>query len=106
MYGDSENYWTRAMGRPSRRAVLRGVALAGVGLTGAAALACKGGTPTGGSSQPQQAAKSQQAVNQIIGRTGTDPKNETPVSGGTLSWYINSNPPTFDPHSSVSALTF
>jgi peptide/nickel transport system substrate-binding protein len=102
----NDNYWKRITPRYSRRTVLRGLTVAGAGLAGASILACRGGAPTASSGQPQQAAKSQQAVNQIIGRTGVDPRSEKPVSGGTLSWYINSNPPTFDPHSSVSALTF
>jgi ABC-type transport system substrate-binding protein len=101
------NYWNRAARRRhSRRAVLRVATLAGAGLTGAAALACKSSPSSTGSKPPEQAAKSQQAVNQIIGRSGPDPKDETPQSGGTLNWYINSNPPTLDPHQSVSALTF
>lgn len=101
------NYWIRSMRRRySRRLILRATALAGAGVAGAVALACKASPSGTGSKPPSQSAQTQQAVNQIIGRTGTEPKNEQPVMGGTLSWYINSNPPTLDPHLSVSALTF
>ena len=107
MASSHDNYWTRAMRRRySRRLIVRAAALAGASVAGVAALACKASPSPSGSKAPSQSAQTQQAVNQIIGRTGTEPKNEKPVMGGTLNWYQNSNPPTLDPHLSVSALTF
>jgi peptide/nickel transport system substrate-binding protein len=108
MAGERDNYWTRAIQRRhSRRALIRGAALAGAGLYGAAALACKATTSTGGAKSSNQAQPSpaKGSVAALVGRTGTEPKGESPVQGGTLNWYIGANPPTFDPTQNVSVNT-
>jgi peptide/nickel transport system substrate-binding protein len=103
MKGERSNYWQPATPvRYSRRTILRGASIAAAGLAGGAMLACK--TTNSGSSNAAQTAQGQ-SVSSLIGRTGPDPKSETPVRGGTLNWYMNSNPPTFDPTLTVSALT-
>jgi peptide/nickel transport system substrate-binding protein len=104
-----ENYWTRALRRQySRRSAIRTAALAGAAVAGAGLLACKS-SPSGSTNSSKQAAPAQSPVSSaafgLSGRTGTDPKGETPVQGGTLNWYIGGNPPTFDPHLNVSINT-
>ncbi|HTE86851.1 MAG TPA: ABC transporter substrate-binding protein, partial [Dehalococcoidia bacterium] len=106
----SSNYWARFMQRRhNRRALVRGAVLAGAGLS-AVGLACKaspganGGASTstsGGAGQAQP----KSAVSGLIGRTQAEPKGDTPVTGGTLNWYIGANPPTMDPHQNVSVNT-
>ena len=109
MNAETDNYWTRSLGRQyTRRAVIRGTGLAGAGMAGATLLACKR-SPSGSSNRSQPAAQAPapagSAAFGLSGRTGTDPKGETPVQGGTLNWYIGGNPPTFDPHLNVSINT-
>jgi peptide/nickel transport system substrate-binding protein len=98
--------------RYARRAVLRGAALAGMGLAGAFALACKGGgeskpaAPSGPAAGAAPTGQAGQAAPSLIGRSGTQPTNEQPRRGGTLNWYIIGNPPTLDPHRSLSSLAY
>ena len=100
--------WDRRYGR---RAVLRGAALAGVGLAGAFALACGGGgasqpaAPAGPAAGAAPTGQVGQAAASLIGRSGSRP-TEQPRRGGTLNWYMNGNSPTFDHHRSNSQLTF
>jgi ABC-type transport system substrate-binding protein len=104
---DSNNHWTRlSRRRMQRRALLRTAALAATGLYGAAAFGCSGKTSSSnGASGRAQSTPARGPVNSLVGRTGSDAKNETPAQGGTLNWYIGANPPTFDPHSNVSVNT-
>jgi peptide/nickel transport system substrate-binding protein len=91
--------------RHNRRAVIRGAVMAGAGLAGAAALACKASPSSSSSSSSAPTAAPKSAVSGLIGRTQPEPKGDTPVSGGTLNWYIGANPPTMDPHQNVSVNT-
>jgi peptide/nickel transport system substrate-binding protein len=112
MSDGSGNYWTRLIERRhNRRALIRGAALAAAGVAGAAALACKtnqgGGQQGASGSQSSGAAASapKNAVNALTTRATPQQPNETPVSGGTLAWWIGANPPTMDPHLNVSVNT-
>ena len=107
---ERDNYWTRADNRQSRRRFLRAAALAGAGLTGAVALACKTGSSNGGStgnSKPSSQTQTPkgQSTSTLIGRNGTDAKGETPVMGGTYNYYLSGNPASLDPHLNVSVNT-
>ena len=106
MQGETDYWLATLRRRHSRRSVLKGAALAGAGLAGAAALACQPSKSPGSSAGPQGPAKSQSAVNALIGRTGTNPQNEKPVLGGTFNTSQNGNPPVLDPDFSVSLLAF
>jgi peptide/nickel transport system substrate-binding protein len=105
---ETENYWMRASGRYSRRALIRGVALTGAGLTSAALLACKAG-PGAGSGQATSGAQApipkSGAVNSLVGHSQPQEKGATPVQGDTLNWWIGANPPTLDPQQNVSVNT-
>ncbi len=98
--------------RYSRRAVLRS-AVVGAGTAGWLALACtaKGGRPSPGSEAATggragtPVGSGQTGIAALIGRTGTEPKGETPVRGGVFVQAINGNPPTFDPHMTVNVYT-
>ncbi len=104
----SSGFWQR---RYARRTVLRGAALAGVGLAGALALACRGGgeskpaAPSGPAVGAAPTGQVGQAAPSLIGRSGSRP-SEQPRRGGTLNWYIIGNPPTLDPHRSASSLAY
>src|SRR5688572_27847855 len=84
-----ENYWTR---RLSRRGVVRGAALGGVGLAGAALIGCGSDDDT---SDPNATAEG--------GASGTASPSETTAAGsikrgGTLKKHIAAEPPNFDMH--------
>jgi peptide/nickel transport system substrate-binding protein len=93
--------------RRGRRGVIRGAVMAGAGLS-AFGLACKPGQPTQSTQQQggqSSAAAPKNAVNALTSRLNPEPKNDTPVSGGTLNHWLGANPPTFDPHLNVSVNT-
>ena len=101
----TEGYWSRAMGRRlSRRDTIRGTALAGLGLAGAALVGCGGETeaePSGGT--PAAAAGTPAA-----GATGAPAVSGEPVSGGTFNTNLL---PGFsyqhlDPHAAVWTANF
>lgn len=88
------SYWmARSARRVSRRRVLGGAAVGGMGLAGATLLACGGGTKD----QPQTSSTSS-----ATGQSATQAAAESPRPGGTLNAYLPSNYP-LDPQK-VSAL--
>jgi peptide/nickel transport system substrate-binding protein len=99
--------------RYTRRAVLRAAAVAGAAGAGWLAMACAtqgdrrpmGGAAPGGGVVSTAVAGGQTGIAALIGRTGTEPKGETPVRGGVFVQAINGNPPTFDPHATVNVYT-
>lgn len=93
MTGTRAPWWRWDTSRPTRRRLLRSAALAGVGLSGALALACAGGGA--GTSQPAAS-----------GRSSLQAPEEPPQPGGTYNSYEQANPPTLDPHrtSAVTAM--
>ncbi len=100
--------------RYSRRALLYSAALAGAGaaLLGLGCTSRSARQPAGGGASATGAARGtavgggqQQGVAALIGRTGTEPKGETPVRGGTLVVAQAGNPPTFDVHKTFTAFT-
>ena len=86
----TENYWTR---RLSRRGVVRGAALGGIGVAGAALIGCGGDDD-----DPESPAATAEG-----GATGTAAPAEGTAasgakSGGTLRMHIAAEPPNFDMH--------
>lgn len=101
--------------------MLRGAALTGAGLFGAAIAGCSssnhnkggaanpsrtsaGGTPSAGAAAAPPGASGAAA---LIGRTGQPaPPGEQPVRGGTYTLAIGGNPQGLDPHGTSSVNTF
>ncbi len=110
MDSEERRFWNRTTQRRyTRRAVMRGMLLAGPGMAAAAALACKGSTANSGSkpaarSQAPSGGAAPSQLASLDARTGTKPAGQ-PVRGGTLNWYLTGNPPTLDPTGNQSTLT-
>jgi peptide/nickel transport system substrate-binding protein len=108
---NEESYWSRRARRAySRRTLLRAVAGTGAGLTALALAGCKstGGTRSStapGTQAPATGAAARPSDKLLLGRSGTQPANETPRTGGTVTWAAGSNPPSLDPHRTSSAFT-
>ncbi len=82
--------------------------LAGAAVVAVSALSCRAkpsgtGAARGQSSGPG-AAGGTQAYNSFLGRTGKSPSG-SPVMGGTYRAFLLANPPSLDPHRSVSVYT-
>jgi peptide/nickel transport system substrate-binding protein len=103
-------YWDRRAGRRQTRRALLGAAAAGAGLVLAA---CKGTSKgaggsgaarsSGGGTSPGAAGRP--SDRQLLSRTRSQPANDTPQSGGTVTWAASANPPNLDPHRTSSAFT-
>ena len=97
-----QNYWTRTAGRRlSRRGMLRGTAVAGLGLAGAALIGC------GDDDDDEAAAPAAAVPTTAAPAAGTPavaaPDPGAPVSGGTAVTNLSVNPirRNQDPHSGV-----
>ena len=101
------NLWDKfARRRYSRRAVGRGLTIAGAGGLGLSVLACNTSKSTTGSSATKPASSGQtKNAASLIGRTGKQETNAKPVYGGTLNIPAAANPPTLDPQTTTSSLT-
>ncbi len=95
---EDQNYWARTMsGRASRRTVLRGAALGGVGLAGAALVGC-GGDEDDPTPQPTATSASPTATGTA---TSTDPYANI-KRGGTLRESDTNDPSALNPYASAS----
>src|SRR3954465_6705724 len=84
MESEGRGYWQKLQARRySRRTMLKATALAGAGVATSTLLACKPSPGGGPKAAPQGQAGKGQPVSTLIGRTGTEAKGETPVTGGT-----------------------
>ena len=87
---ENSNYWSR---RLSRRSIVRGAALGGVGLAGAALIGC-------GSDEEEEATAT--ATQAPAGDGGATPAATEAAAmgkrGGTLKFHISAEPPNFDMH--------
>lgn len=86
-----ERLWRWRHVRYSRRRLLRSAALAGVGLSGAVAMACAGRGD--GTARPVATGPSGQGA------------EEPPQPGGIYNSYEQANPPTLDPHRTSAVTT-
>lgn len=86
-----ERLWRWRHVRYSRRRLLRSAALAGVGLSGAVAVACAGRGD--GTARPVATGPSGQGA------------EEPPQPGGIYNSYEQANPPTLDPHRTSAVTT-
>ena len=81
----------------TRRWLLKSAAIGTAGWSGAALLACGGGSSK----------DSTPAAQATVGRSGSPVVEEQAKPGGTYNWFIAANPPTLDPHrtSAVTTMT-
>jgi len=86
-----DNYWTRRIGR---RSVVRGAALGGVGLAGAALIGC--GSDDTGAGTPTTPGGGATAT--AVPSNGVTTPPETVTRGGVLRKHIAAEPPNFDMH--------
>ncbi|MPZ99373.1 MAG: hypothetical protein GEU80_08570 [Dehalococcoidia bacterium] len=97
-------YWTRALQHPvSRRGVLRGAAVGGMGLAGAALIGCGSdddGGDGGGDGPPASSATETGAT-----ATATEAVSTGPKSGGTWRVNIALDPTSLDPYGNLSYTT-
>lgn len=93
-----DSYWTRTLNssRLSRRGVLRGAALGGVGLAGAALIGCGGGDDT---ATPTATATT--AATATVAATEADPYANI-KRGGIFKTSLTSDPSTLTPYGSAS----
>jgi peptide/nickel transport system substrate-binding protein len=98
------DYWRRLSpsGRLSRRAVLRGGAVAGAGLAGAALIGCGGSEEPAATPAPTQAPSTSTAP--TAAPTAADPHAGI-KRGGIYKNHITGDPPTIDPYGNLSFLT-
>ena len=87
----SENGWWKQ--RIGRRSLLRGSAIAGVGLGAASLIGCRTGAPTTGGSAPPT----------MLGTTAAS--TSAPKRGGIYKWAANDDPPTWDPFANSAGST-
>ena len=91
----------------SRRSLLRA---AGIGIGGLALAGCKGnGSATtssrSASSPPASGSAGRASDRQLLARSSRQPSNESPRTGGTVTWAAPANPPSLDPHRTSSQFT-
>ena len=98
MSDESSNYWQRSMGRRvSRRSALRGTAVAGLGLAGAALIGCGGGDEEKATPAATKAAGATGAATPVAAAA------EQPQPGGTFINPVTTNvADVLDPHTSLA----
>src|SRR5690606_38662854 len=101
-------YWTRALGHPvSRRGVLRGAAVGGAGLAGAALIGCGSDDDDGdggGASTPTGGGTASPTETSAAG-TSTPAAATGPKTGGTWKVNISLDPTSLDPYGNLRYTT-
>lgn len=92
---NSNNYWTRANGRLSRRKLLGGASAAAAGLAGLAVVGCGDDDDDGGGDSGGAAPSGTQAPQKTAAGI---PPSGAPKPGGTMVIDFSLTPPHFDPH--------